>query len=624
MQRRFPAWLLCSVCATALTAQDYRWSIPDDYSAVLFKRSFKSSHKILAPEALATKKIDIVSRLLGKGPAASSYQSIRRNALGPKQQSFKKSAADLRDLASRVALDLSSVTGSGVRRIEVPDPGAIGSVSVMIKRDMMTSNGVQKLHCTIESRFAATSKAKSARKKLATLAAVRAKGSKGPPMLPAWRLAGVFLANGTLEITRKFDPASRKLLGFTSTTKLTVDGPEDIRAMWGVTRCSITFNDSWNFHRQSVPNDSAFQNRVSGAITEGGKYLTTVVAGKNAKNKNFHRLGPGHRALVLLTLLRSTGNPTDPVVAKALNALRKSKITRTYDLAMAIMVIESLYASPDEREMLLNGRLDRPHLRKPSDADRKLLEKWTKTLLANRDSRVDGAYLSRWNYTPGKRYDNSNTQYALLGLYAASLCGIEISPQVWHAATAHWLKDQAPAKGKTVRVKLTTHKDLLRLEKQGGQAITVSAGVPARVRGWAYVGSKTKGHTGSMTTAGISGLAICRAALQNAKKGSRKEFYEIDKAITDGFAWLDKNFTVRKNPGKANWLYYYLYGLERACELSGVALINTHNWYFEGASHLLAQQAKGGSWNKENLVDTCFAILFLKKATLPVITSSSR
>ena len=52
MQRGLLTWLLCSACATALTAQDYRWSLPDDYSVLVFERSFKSSQKILAPKAL--------------------------------------------------------------------------------------------------------------------------------------------------------------------------------------------------------------------------------------------------------------------------------------------------------------------------------------------------------------------------------------------------------------------------------------------------------------------------------------------------------------------------------------------------------------------------------------------
>jgi len=619
MQRRLLAWLLCSACATALTAQDYRWSLPDDYSVLVFERSFKSSQKILAPKALVGKKHDAMSRLF---EGSSRLPTVRRHHLDPKQKSFKRPVDDLRDLASYLALDLNTVMRSGARSMQIADPGVIGNVSVKIKHDMITADGVQKIHCEIQSHPSAARNAKSAIKKLATIAAVRAKGSKAAAMLPTWRLAGVFLGNGTLEITRKFDTASRKFLSFTSTTKLTIDGPEDTRALWGITRCDITFNDSWTFARQSAPNDTSFQGRVDDAITKGGHYLQSVVA-----KSNFTRMGPGHRALVLLTLLKSTGVPTDPVVAKALDGLRKSKIGNSYDLGMAIMVIESLYSSPDEREMLLSGRLDKPYIRKPSDADRKLLEQWVKTLLGNRDSRVDWAYLSRWNYdhlrNKGKRYDNSVTQYAMLGLYAASLCGVEISPQVWHASTAHWLKEQAPAKGKTVRVKLTTHRDLLRFEKRGGK-ITVTAGVPARVRGWTYIGSKPSGHTGSMTTAGITGLAICRAALQNAEKGTRKELYEIDKAITDGFAWLDKNFTVQENPGRGGaHHFYYLYGLERACELAGVAMINKHNWYFEGATYLLEQQEEKGTWHN-NLVDTCFAILFLKKASLPVTTGGGR
>ena len=34
----------------------------------------------------------------------------------------------------------------------------------------------------------------------------------------------------------------------------------------------------------------------------------------------------------------------------------------------------------------------------------------------------------------------------------------------------------------------------------------------------------------------------------------------------DGFAWLDVNFAVDRNPGRnaPAWHYYYLYGLERA------------------------------------------------------------
>jgi hypothetical protein len=54
--------------------------------------------------------------------------------------------------------------------------------------------------------------------------------------------------------------------------------------------------------------------------------------------------------------------------------------------------------------------------------------------------------------------------------------------------------------------------------------------------------------------------------------------------------------------------------------------IGEHDWYQEGAEYLLKNQQRDGIWNQATddrfgegaVVDTCFAILFLKKAT-PVL-----
>jgi len=71
------------------------------------------------------------------------------------------------------------------------------------------------------------------------------------------------------------------------------------------------------------------------------------------------------------------------------------------------------------------------------------------------------------------------------------------------------------------------------------------------------------------------------------------------------------------------WHYYYLYGLERAGVLSLCLRFGKHDWYEEGANFLLRAQRADGSWSSDGMVsalsNTCFAILFLKKATTPVI-----
>ncbi|MBV8881254.1 MAG: hypothetical protein JO332_14910, partial [Planctomycetaceae bacterium] len=65
---------------------------------------------------------------------------------------------------------------------------------------------------------------------------------------------------------------------------------------------------------------------------------------------------------------------------------------------------------------------------------------------------------------------------------------------------------------------------------------------------------------------------------------------------------------------------YYLYALERAGMLLDVPTIAKHDWYAEGAAAILDAQKADGSWfggaNRcKPTWDTCFAILFLKKAT---------
>ncbi len=111
----------------------------------------------------------------------------------------------------------------------------------------------------------------------------------------------------------------------------------------------------------------------------------------------------------------------------------------------------------------------------------------------------------------------------------------------------------------------------------------------------------------------------------------------VVQAIRDGIAWLGANFSISSNPSPRGagfssfWHFYYLYGLERAGVLSGVFWMGDHDWYGEGAIYLLDQQYDSGSWISGgmgqrhaspaaggDLMDTCFALLFLKKATFRV------
>jgi hypothetical protein len=159
-----------------------------------------------------------------------------------------------------------------------------------------------------------------------------------------------------------------------------------------------------------------------------------------------------------------------------------------------------------------------------------------------------------------------------------------------------------------------------------------AAGSPA---GWCY-GSRTHGHKayGSMT-AGAVGSLVIYGSLLGEKNPAREP------AVLRGLEWLTREFTVTGNPGPAEhvadtgWMSgYFLYALERAGILCGVEKLGTHFWYPEGAQVLVRDQKPDGSWLSPHLHgdrspalnsvwDTCFAVLFLKRATRPLDVAST-
>lgn len=255
------------------------------------------------------------------------------------------------------------------------------------------------------------------------------------------------------------------------------------------------------------------------------------------------------------------------------------------------------------------------------------MEEWVAEILTNSDARIkdrEKAYLLRFNYVAKtRRYDNSVTQYAVLGLYSAHLCGLSISPTVWYAIAKHELWDQKQVEDVRIPLALTSQKKYDQIRET--MTRTFVAKRMAEPWGWPYLSPVNRNKkrrqplTGSMTVAGISDLTICDAVLRAGRK-SRPFLKELQTGIRRGFAWILHNFSVRDNPHRKGSYFYYLYGLERAAELSHVALIGDRDWYFEGATMLLGMQRKNGSF--AGFVDNCFAVLFLKQAAppLPVLT----
>jgi hypothetical protein len=225
-----------------------------------------------------------------------------------------------------------------------------------------------------------------------------------------------------------------------------------------------------------------------------------------------------------------------------------------------------------------------------------------------RKQRTDGS----WSYDSFPTGDTSMTQYALLGLWeCGSSGGGPIPMSAWDRA-ARWL---------------VTHQS-----PDGGFGYHPPDANPGGVQ---------TPSTHTMTAASLGSLYLCRNHLPGGKPSNPREillplapqeaesdyapqveFAMLRAAIDRAQDWQRTNFTLDKargegDPGGGRWAYYYLYALERFATFAEMSQIGGVDWYAKAAALLIARQQPNGSWTggHEELVDTCFASLFLVRST---------
>lgn len=353
---------------------------------------------------------------------------------------------------------------------------------------------------------------------------------------------------------------------------------------------------------------------------------------------------------------------------------------RVYSVSCLILALEARYAPNEKKDAPKPNTVKhdkwvttpyeekvRKNFRKnATPQDRQVMDELVKWLLSQQQSNV-------WRY-PGPAQDGnvedaSNTQYAMLALNSARRLGFPILPEIWAKVADYFVKYQEkdgpevewfPIPGadfpvsklkkmadkvmdslrkelRKERAASWGNKDKGEVEKSGPKTTVVIEDpyqkfgvekVKMYARGWGYIPQgKAPQHQwmeticGSMTTSGAAALMICKASLEGT--GAYRKFEKsINKGIRDGCGWLAHKFTVTENPLRGGYHYYYLYGLERVGVLTLCRRLGKHDWYEEGANYLLGAQSGGGSWTaggESPLVNTCFALLFLKRATTPIV-----
>ena len=320
--------------------------------------------------------------------------------------------------------------------------------------------------------------------------------------------------------------------------------------------------------------------RVLESIDRAKRFLIR----SQAANGSFSRGGGGDGYQVGITSLAvmaliNIGEPLDsPAVAGGLKFLRNAQLpNNTYEVSL---MIQAFAAAKDGKKDL--GRI--------LSLVRKL-EQW----------QVDaGPNAGSWTYGMGGGGDRSNGQFAILGLREAQEAGVSVSLNTWKRARKHWI------------------------DSQNGDG------------GWGYSGGPSDDSRGSMTVAGVASLVITDAMVRLGDQDLKPDGTvdccgkePEDTALERGLKWLGNNFSVQTNPKYGAWFLYYMYGLERAGRLSGRRFFgegaNKHDWYREGAEHLVDRQSvMDGSWRTETpdgdpVVGTCFCLLFLSKGFAPVL-----
>ena len=349
----------------------------------------------------------------------------------------------------------------------------------------------------------------------------------------------------------------------------------------------------------------------------GGIQFNAAYGGQGSGGEAMHA---GPTALALYALLKCKVPLKHPSVRRGFDFLDKEHRLpeSSYETSMLLLAVT---ATADNHKMSASKRKTKPKL---SGRYRSWANKLAKHLVEKREARGWRYNTRRPDTTPGGPQDLSSTQLAALALFAADRLGIHVRDAVWEDILAFSL-DQQLEDGQEV-----VYRD----------PVDPTRTRTARARGFAYIRAAEDpdeaAPRGGMTACGLANLEMARFILSDG--GSKRDAWDkrddaprVQTAMYDGLAWLDLHWSPFEDPGaqrKNVYHLYWMYALERAMDLIDLRLVGSHAWYAEMGQELLNRQRAPGSWvtrpgRGHDVLDTCFALLFLKRSTKDVIPFGS-
>lgn len=324
-------------------------------------------------------------------------------------------------------------------------------------------------------------------------------------------------------------------------------------------------NNRGSFHAPVAPKLIGFDGtptatKVASAIDDAVLFLKRAQGPDGGIGEQGYARG-GPTGLAALAMLAAGVHPiSDPQLARALAWLGELETDNTYVVGIRANVWEyALRKQPDNA------------------AWREALWRDAEWLLAAMNDH--GA----WRYNQRSQdFDNSCSQYGVLGIWAAARAGFDPGDAFWETVSTHFRSVQ---------------------NEDGG---------------WGYIRG---GSSANMATAGLASLFLVFDMHHGKQAYSRKTPRAFKEgAAADVLARLARGMRWLGERGGANTDGYYLYGIERTGVASGRKYIGGRDWFREGAKAVLAAQRSDGSipTSRTPVIGTAFSTLFLVYGGAPV------
>jgi hypothetical protein len=410
---------------------------------------------------------------------------------------------------------------------------------------------------------------------------------------------------------------------------------------------------------QGSASSAADKDAVQQAIDRGVAYLKSL----QRDDGSWPHAQIGATALAGLTLLECQVPPKDPSIQKAVAVVRQNSpmLTHTYSIALSILFLDRLgdpgdipliesmtvrllagqnkaggwtYTCPEipdaevarlkavikqQNELVASGTFPNYPAQGGYSVYR-LNPRTQKDLPLEIKAQLDNILKPKMMFPKASDHvdDNSNTQFATLALWVARRYGLPVGEAI-NRLNARFRASQ---------------------NQDGGWAY--------RFPGLAPRGKREKFlSTATMTCAALLGLGV--------RYGTAPSSQTIDpktkKPVTGKPPDLTKDVSVRAGlmalnsaiiypivaqrkkikapvvvPNRPEKNFYFLWSVERVAVAFGLKTIGGKDWYDWGSDLIVALQNKDGSWQARypgGGCDTCFALLFLRRANLaPDLTAA--